>query len=130
MVPPDFLKRLGAKPGDALLIPDVTLRVFAAGANVLSRPPQRQKVRGVVFRPARRVDLPRDLRAYRELIREDGFVWAVIPKKSAIRDLGRDVTFEDVLQAALGMDLVDNKTLTFTDEEYGIRLVVRKHLRR
>jgi len=76
------------------------------------------------------VDLPRDLRAYRELIREDGFVWAVIPKKSAIRDLGRDVTFEDVLQAALGMDLVDNKTLTFTDEEYGIRLVVRKHLRR
>ena len=83
-----------------------------------------------MFRPARRVDLPRDLRAYRELIREDGFIWAVIPKKVAIKDVGRDVTFEDVLRVALKTDLVDNKTLTFTDEEYGIRLVVRKHLRR
>jgi len=29
----------------------------------------------------------------------------------------------------IGTDLVDNKTLTFSDTEYGVRLVVRKHLR-
>ena len=130
MAAPDFLKKLGAKPGDALLIPDATLRRFAGAARVLSRAPRREKVRGVVFRPARREDLPWDLRAHRGVIREDGFIWAVIPKKVAINELGRNVTFEDVLRAALKMDLVDNKTLTLTDREYGIRLVVRKHMRK
>jgi len=40
------------------------------------------------------------------------------------------VTFEDVLDVALRTDFVDNKTLTFSDMEYGVRLVLRKHLRR
>ncbi len=130
MAAPDFLKKLGAKPGDVLLIPDATLRRFAGAAKVLSKAPRRGKVRGVVFRPAGREDLPRDLRAHRGVMQEDGFIWAVIPKKVAINELGRNVTFEDVLRAALKMDLVDNKTLTFTGQEYGVRLVVRKHLRR
>ena len=75
-------------------------------------------------------EIPQDLRRYRELIEEDGFIWAVIPKKAAIEALGRDVTFEDVIELALRTDLVDNKTLTFSEREYGVRLVVRRHLRR
>ena len=43
----------------------------------------------------------------------------VIPKKTAIKTLGRGVTFQDVLDHALRTDLVDNKTLTFSGTEYG-----------
>ncbi|HTD82147.1 MAG TPA: hypothetical protein VK723_08370 [Thermoplasmata archaeon] len=126
----DFLRKLGGRPGDRLLVPDPDLRVFAAGARVLARVPKARKVRGVLFRPRRREELVQDLRRHRARIDEDGFLWAVIPKKSAIEALGRNVTFQDVLDIALQTDLVDNKTLTFSETEYGVRLVVRKHLRR
>ena len=130
MAAPDLLRKLGAAPGDALLIPDPDLRRFAAGATIVPEGEARDKVRGVVFRPMRREEIPRDLRRYRGRIVEDGFIWVVIPKKAAIETLGRDVTFEDVLDVALRTDFVDNKTLTFSDMEYGVRLVLRKHLRR
>jgi len=127
---PGFLRKLGGRPGDVLLVPDPDLRPFAAGTAVVRKAPREGKVRGVVFRPRRRDEIPQDLRRYRELIEEDGFIWAVIPKKAAIEALGRDVTFEDVIELALRTDLVDNKTLTFSEREYGVRLVVRRHLRR
>jgi len=130
MAAPGFLRKLGGKPGDLLLVPEADLRGFAAGATVLVRPPKGGRVRGVLFRPVRREDFPRDVRRFRAMIEEDGFLWVVIPKKSAREALERDVAFEDVLDVALKTDLVDNKTLTFSDTEYGVRLAVRKHLRR
>jgi len=130
MAVPDFLRKLGGTPRDLLLIPEADLRRFAAGATILMRPPKGGKVRGVLFRPRRREDLPWDLRRFRAMIEEHGFLWVVIPKKAAMEILGRDVTFEDVLDVALRTDLVDNKTLTFSETEYGVRLVVRRHLRR
>src|SRR5438093_527374 len=84
-----------AARGDALLIPDPDLRRFAAGATIVPEGEARDKVRGVVFRPMRREEIPRDLRRYRGRIVEDGFIWVVIPKKAEIETLGRDVTFED-----------------------------------
>src|SRR6267143_2057810 len=130
VVPPDFLLKLGAKPGDALLVPEADLMPFAAGARVLRRTSRQGRVRGVVFRARRREDLARDIGRYRRVMEEDGFLWVVIPKKTAREALERGLTFEDVLDLALRTDLVDNKTLTFSDTEYGVRLVVRKHLRR
>jgi len=127
---PDFLRKLGGEAGDLVLVPEADLRGFAAGATILERPRKGGKVRGVLFRPRRRATLPGDLRRFRALIEEDGFLWVVIPKKTAMKPLGRDVTFQDVLDIALRTDLVDNKTLTFSETEYGVRLVVRKHLRR
>ena len=65
----------------------------------------------------------------RRLIPPDGAVWAVIPKKSA-RPKGSPASdFQQTLAAALPTGLVDNKTLTFDDAEYGIRFVVRRELR-
>ena len=129
MPAPDFLRKLGGRPGDRLLVPDPDLRPFTAGARVLTRAPRGGKVRGVLFRPRRREDFAQDLRRYRARIEEDGFLWVVIPKKSAMAALGRDLTFQDVLDVALRTDLVDNKTLKFSETEYGVRLVVRKHFR-
>jgi hypothetical protein len=65
----------------------------------------------------------------RHLIPTDGAVWAVIPKKSARPKESQAPDFEGTLAAALPTGLVDNKTLTFDDVEYGIRFVVRRELR-
>ena len=65
----------------------------------------------------------------RHLIPPDGAVWAVIPKKSARPRGSAAPDFQEVLAAALPTGLVDSKTLTFDDVEYGIRFVVRRELR-
>jgi len=66
----------------------------------------------------------------RHLIPPDGAAWAVIPKKKSVRPKGSAAPdFQDALAAALPTGLVDNKTLTFDDVEYGIRFVVRRELR-
>ena len=68
-------------------------------------------------------------RRLRHLIPPDGAVWAVIPKKSARPNGSAAPDFDEVLAAGLPTGLVDNKTLTFDDVEYGIRFVVRRELR-
>jgi len=65
----------------------------------------------------------------RHLIPSDGVVWAVIPKKSTRPKGSAAPEFPEVLAAALPTGLVDNKTLTFDDIEYGIRFVLRRELR-
>jgi hypothetical protein len=66
----------------------------------------------------------------RHLIPPDGAAWEVIPKKKSVRPKGSAAPdFQDALAAALPTGLVDNKTLTFDDVEYGIRFVVRRELR-
>ncbi|MBI4201746.1 MAG: hypothetical protein HY532_01345 [Chloroflexi bacterium] len=52
--------------------------------------------------------------------------WVVIPKKPVAEKRRSDLFFQPVLDAVLPTGLVDNKTLTFSEEEYGIRFVVRK----
>ena len=68
-------------------------------------------------------------RRLRHLIPPDGAVWAVIPKRSARPNGSAAPDFDEVLAAGLPTGLVDNKTLTFDDMEYGIRFVVRRELR-
>ncbi len=63
-------------------------------------------------------------------LQPDGALWVVIPKKPVAQRLGSNVTFDRVQAAALATsDLVDNKTLTFDKETYGIRFVIRKEKR-
>jgi len=68
-------------------------------------------------------------RRLRNLIPPQGAVWAVIPRKSARPKGSAAPDFDEVLAAGLPTGLVDNKTLTFDDVEYGIRFVVRRELR-
>ena len=59
----------------------------------------------------------------------DGAIWAVIPKKATGKKVADGATFYQVQAAALKVDLVDNKTATFSDTEYGIRFVIRRERR-
>ena len=51
--------------------------------------------------------------------------WVVIPKKPVAELRESDLLFDDILNLVLPSGLVDNKILTFSEEEYGIRFVPR-----
>jgi len=74
-------------------------------------------------------DLYQAFQQLRHAITPDGAIWAVIPKKTAGVKRATSVTFDQVQAAALKTDLVDNKVLSFSGEEYGIRFVIRREKR-
>ena len=67
------------------------------------------------------LDLAKAFELLRTRILIDGAVWMVIPKKPVADTRGPKVYFNQMLAAALPAGLVDNKTLTFSEDEYGIR---------
>ena len=91
-------------------VPDADLWPVAADAIVLTEPSKRDKVHGLVVRPRRLEEIARDLRPHRAVIHDDGVIWTLIPKRSAMEALSVDVNPEDLLEIALRTDLVDNKT--------------------
>ena len=52
--------------------------------------------------------------------------WVVIPKEPVAQLWGSDLLSNDILVLVLPSGLVNNKTLTFSEEEYGIRFVPRR----
>ncbi len=69
-------------------------------------------------------------RQLEQTIQPDGAIWVIIPKKEAAKKRGFMDEWNEMLKAALQTSLVDNKTLTISEEEYGTRFVIRKEKRR
>ncbi len=62
-------------------------------------------------------------------LKANGVLWVVIPKQKLAKQLGFVFDWNGMLACALKTTLVDNKTLTFSPEEYGTRFVIRKEMR-
>ncbi len=62
-------------------------------------------------------------------IRPEGAIWAVVPKKKYAGQRAIDFTWQELQAAGLQTDLVDNKTASITEEDYGTRFVIRKSRR-
>ena len=129
---PGFYKKLGIKPGQLLLLSntpshfvDALLPNLPEGVNVGSELDAGQRADIIILWLSPEDQLPVLFAGLRWSIKPDGAVWAVIPKKKHAKKLGIDLTFEGVQSGALPTGLVDNKTLTFSEEYYGIRYVVR-----
>jgi hypothetical protein len=73
-------------------------------------------------------ELKRELPKARKAMTSDGALWVSWYKKAA--KIPTDVTEDDVRRLALATDLVDVKVCAVTDIWSGLKLVVRKHLRR
>jgi hypothetical protein len=73
-------------------------------------------------------ELKRELPKARKAMKSDGALWVSWYKKAA--KIPTDVTEDDVRRLALATDLVDVKVCAVTDTWSGLKLVVRKHLRR
>jgi hypothetical protein len=96
------------------------------GARISSRAPAHPSFVHVFART--RTELAADLTRLRRTIVEDGVVWASWPKKSA--GVATDIT-EDVIRAvALPLGFVDVKVCAVDDTWSGLKLVIRKELRR
>jgi len=58
-----------------------------------------------------------------------GVIWAVMPKQKYARQRGIDYNWDQLQAAALTTDLVDNKTASFSEQDYATRFVIRKKRR-
>jgi hypothetical protein len=59
----------------------------------------------------------------------NGALWVVIPNQRTARTRGAHYDWNAIVAAALKTTLVDNKTLSFSSEEYGTRFVIRRIFR-
>jgi len=129
-----FLRQLGVKPSHTLALrnpPDAFAQPLAAALP----PDARLLPAGDTITPATVVILwPHGMADMMSAIQarlQQGTAsltafWVVIPKKPVAEKRGVDLFFQPVLDAVLPTGLVDNKTLTFSPDDYGIRFVVRK----
>lgn len=80
-----------------------------------------------VFTTAK-ADLAGNAERLRDLIMPDGMVWVSWPKKSS--KVPTDITEDTVRECLLPAGLVDVKVCAVTDVWSGLKLVVRRHLRK
>jgi len=132
----DFARRLGVRAGQFVYLEGAPtefaterLTGLPAGCRVAAVLPNGARPDMVILWLKDREGLEALFQRLRHLVPPDGAVWAVIPKKSARPRDSAAPDFQEVLAAALPTGLVDNKTLTFDDAEYGIRFVLRRELR-
>ena len=76
---------------------------------------------------SKKVELSKELHAYRTKIKPTGVVWVSWPKKSS--KVPTDVTEDTVRELALPLGFVDIKVCAVTEVWSGLKLVVRKELR-
>lgn len=75
-----------------------------------------------------RAELARLLVDYRERIRQDGVIWVSWPKKAS--GVATDVTEDVIRDVALPLGLVDVKVCAVDEVWSGLKLVIRRKLRR
>jgi hypothetical protein len=83
----------------------------------------------LLFWPAGPAGLEDRFRRLQGRIDPDGAIWAIIPKKKFAAARGMALPWEQLQAAALRTDLVDNKTASISEQEYGTRFVIRKDRR-
>lgn len=125
-------KKLGIKSGQLVLISNAPDNYF----DILTDVPDgvrfvktsKNKVDMVHLFVLTAFDLRTALEKYRESIKEDGMIWVSWYKKSA--KIPTDVTEDTVREICLPMGLVDVKVCAVDEKWSGLKLVIRKELRK
>ena len=131
----EFVIKLGIKEGQTVVVLDEESELFrrlsleSPSTVTLQKRIIGSPVDMIIIRITKKVEYEHLFQRLRRAIKPDGAVWAVIQKKSVVMEKGGNVFWDELMEGVLKTDLVDNKTLSFNDEEYGTRLVVRKDLR-
>ena len=127
----EFTDKLGIKPGYTVAVIDSDNELFrklsleALQDVTLQKRILGSKVEMIIFRLWEPTDYRHLFQRLRNAITDDGSIWAVIPKKTTALAKGIDVFRDELVKEVLKTGLVDNKTLSITEEEYGIRFVIR-----
>jgi uncharacterized protein (UPF0128 family) len=132
----ELTRKLGVKPDSIVVALNANPYIVAKlqdglpeRASLLAELPTDSPSNTILVWLAENNDLYKLFQRLRRAVTPDGAIWAIIPKKKTRENKASSVTFELVQDAALKTDLVDNKVLSFSAEEYGIRFVVRKEKR-
>ena len=133
----EFTKKLGITRGDTVTTLDAPpFMHMLSSAFYLMEVDVRQSLEEdsvpniVLYWPQHAAAMAQAFQTLRERIHPDGAVWAIIPNKPVADSRGPKIYFDQLLAAALPAGLVDNKTLTFSQDEYGVRFVIRKEVRK
>ena len=131
----EFVTKLGIKESQTVVVLDEESELFRRlSLESPSTVTLQKRILGIpvdmiIIRIMQKVEYEQLFQRLRRAIKPDGVVWAVIQKKSVALKKGGSVFWDEMMEGVLKTNLVDNKTLSFNDEEYGTRLVVRKVLR-
>ena len=90
--------------------------------------PGGQKLDAVHAFTTSRAEIETGLEGLQGAIKRDGMIWVSWPKKSA--KVATDITEDVIREVALPLGYVDVKVCAVTDVWSGLKLVVRKELRR
>lgn len=129
-----LIQKLGVKPGHRLvLVSEPTsfrsnLGVLPEGLQMVARLAGVKNADVVICFVTSRAEFTRRLAAATKAMAQDGAVWVAWPKKAS--KVPTDMTEDVIREVALPSGLVDNKVCAIDDVWSGLRLVIRKELRR
>jgi hypothetical protein len=127
-----LVKKLGIREGSKLYLanaPNNYLKLVSPlpdGVKIVSRVSSNTDM--VHIFSTKEVHLTRTLRAVLPKIKQDGMIWVSWPKKSA--KVPTDITEDTIRKVALPLGLVDIKVCAVDDVWSGLKLVIRKELRK
>lgn len=124
-------RKLGIEPGQSLCLLDAPMasamlvRSACPSGVAVSSALESAPYDHIFLWPVTLDGLAERLAALQRAIVPAGAVWTVIPNKRTASRRGITFTWQDVQAAALTTDLVDNKIVSLSNEEYGTRFVIR-----
>lgn len=132
---PGLAKKLGISSGQVVCLLNASREAVAllreecpegvSLTDVLTQGP----CNAILFWPTELEGLPEVFAQLQRRIVLDGAIWVVMPKKKFAKARGIGFSWTEMQSAALLTDLVDNKDVSLTEEEYATRFVIRKERR-
>ena len=127
-------RKLGLAPGQPILVRHAPQEFLAElreqlppGARLTTRLSPTVRYDLILYWPGEDEDFDELFNRLQHALESNGALWIVIPNKRAAQARGlRHYDWNALLASALKTTLVDNKTLSFSPEEYGTRFVIRK----
>lgn len=124
-------KKLGIKPGSAIFViaaPGHYDELLAPLPEGVKRVRKIDDADVAHFFETSRARLDKDLRAAVSKMQQDAAIWISWPKKAAKVDT--DITEDTIREVALPLGLVDIKVCAVDETWSGLKLVIRKQLRK
>jgi hypothetical protein len=124
-------KKLGIKPGSAIFVvaaPGHYDELLAPLPEGVKRVRKIDDADVAHFFETSRLRLDKDLRAAVSRMQQDAAIWISWPKKAA--EVETDITEDTIREVALPLGLVDIKVCAVDETWSGLKLVIRKQLRK
>jgi hypothetical protein len=130
----ELVRKLGIKANSSVVAinanPEILTKikkVLPSETKLLTKLPPRMEADVILIWLTATDDLLQTFQKLQGSIKQNGAIWSVIPKRRLVEKVS--ISFRQVQDSALKSNLVDNKIASFSDKEYGIRLVIRKEKR-